>query len=527
MANENSKLSSDTLHSQTKDNLVSIKNSANEKQVLEINSQMTALESSISTLTKKLNTTNKQVKLDIERLTASDTDISNKVTDTYKQLAVIDTTFTELSSQSKKITTDLKKVNSSLKSFEKNTTEALNNAIESQTEINDELKSQHEDLIKRAEKLSKNAKTISTKLTKSITANNKALSELEAKIVTELDNIAQSSISRDANLDQKIDASIDEISSQKAKMLLMQSVDEALNKRASALEETSSKLIEDSQSLRDSTESLDVLTSKLSSDVAALENHTARLAEENIAQQGQIDALQTNTNSITRTLLALATLEKKHFRVLASASLLLLLAVIASFFYGEYSRDTEQATEMQRNKVVNEQVTDLQNKVEDEQMASQVFYSEILDLQSNLSEVKTELQQKTEQIKAEMTEMNDEVASLDGRVQYLAPLYNFGSDNTIHGTQWISGLDANKFSINIATVNDKQGMYDIAQRYSNYFTEDLAYFQTENQQYTLIYGGNFIDEQQVNEALRRMPSYINYERISSISNADILKKINK
>ena len=307
----------------------------------------------------------------------------------------------------------------------------------------------------------------------------------------------------------------------------MQSVDEALDKRAALLEQTSAQLIEDSQDLRDSTEILDVLTSKLSADVDALERHTARLAKENIEQQGQIDELKINTNSITRTLLALATLEKKHFRVLAAGSLLLLLAVIASFFYGEYLRDTEQTVEVQRNEVVNEQVANLQNKVEDEQMASQVFYSEILDLQNNLTQVKTELQEKTEQFKAEIVEMNDSVESLDGRVQYLAPLYNFGSDNTIHGSQWLSNLDAEKMSIKIATVADKQGMYEIAQRYNNYFTQELAYFQTDDKQYTLVYGGNFNDDQQVKSTLRNMPRYINHELIGSISNAEILQQIKK
>ncbi len=510
----------------------------NAQQVVEINDQMTSLEGSISTLTKKLNSTNKQIKTDVNRLTTSDAEITDKVADTYKQLAVIDNTFGDLSQQSKKITADLKKVNTSLNSFKKSSKKALSQAVDSQTEVNDTFKQQHDELIKRAEKLSKNAKTISTKLTKSIRENSKALAELEAKIITELENVAQLSQTRDDKLDDKIKSSNAEIKTQKAKMLLMQSVDEALENRTAALEETSDKLVEDSQNLRETTETLDILTSKLSADVDALEAHTAQLAEQNTEQQAQIDELQTNTTSITRTLLALATLEKKHFRVLAGGSLLLLLAVIASFFYGEYSRDTEQAIEGQRNEVINEQVSNLQHKVEDEQMASQVFYAEIIELQNNLTQVKSELQKKTdqlnteitqqtEQIKAEMVEMNDEVESLDGRVQYLAPLYNFGSDNTIHGSDWLSSLDGSKLSIKIATVTEKQDMYDIAQRYSNYFTDELAYFITADKQYTLVYGGNFTDQEQVNEALRKMPRYINHELISSISNAEVLQQIKK
>ena len=535
---QNTQLESDpaALESPTKDNLVAMPENGNEKQVLEINKQMAALESSVSGLTKKLNATNKQIKADVNRLTTSDAEITDKVADTYKQLGAIEHTFDELSQSSAQLTADLKKVNKNIKAFEKKSAEALGQAIDSQTEVNDEFRQQHDDIIARAAKLSKNVKTISTKLTKSIKENNKALTELEARIVTELEKVAESSQSRDQQLDQRIDSSNDEISSQKAKMMLMQSVDEALEKRTAALETTSENLIEESQNLRDTTETLDVLTSKLSTDVAALEAHTAELAEQNEQQQGMIDELDTKTNSITRTMLALASLERKHFNVLAGVSILLLLGVIGVFFYGQYQRDTDLATQTEVNTTVDAQVNDLQNRVEDEQMASQVFYSDIVELQKNLTDVKSELQQKTEkleqvvenkadEIEQKIVAMNDQVESLDGRIRYMAPLYNFGSDNTIHGSEWLSKLDSSKFSIKIATVSDKQALYDIAQRYNRYFTEELGYFETADGQYTLIYGGNFDSEQQIAELMRRMPSFMGRQRIQAIANADVLEAV--
>jgi DNA repair exonuclease SbcCD ATPase subunit len=537
---QNSQLESEpaALENPKKDNLVAMPENGNEKQVLEINKQMATLESSISRLTKKLNATNKQIKSDVSRLTSSDADISEKVADTYKQLGAIEHTFDELSQSSSQLTTDLKKVNKNIKAFEKSSAEALNKAIDNQSEINADVRQQHDDIIARAAKLSKNVKTISTKLTKSIKENHKALTELEARIVTELENVAQSSEVRDSKLDERIDSSNEEINSQKAKMLLMQSVDEALEKRTAALEVTSDNLIAESQNLRDTTETLDVLTSKLSTDVEALEAHTAKLAEQNEQQQGMIDELDNKTSSITRTLLALASLERKHFNVLAGASILLLLAVIGVFFYGQYQRDTSLAAQTEVNANVDEQVNDLQNRVEDEQLASQVFYSDIVELQKNLTDVKSELQQKTAkleqvvaskagEIEKKIVAMNDQVESLDGRIRYMAPLYNFGSDNTIHGSEWLSKLDANKFSIKIATVGDKQELYDIAQRYNRYFTQELGYFQAADNQYTLIYGGNFDNEQQIAELMRRMPSFMGRKRIAAISNADVLNAIKK
>jgi len=517
-------------------NLVDIKSANKENQVLEINKQMSALESSISKLNKQLGATNKQIKSDIERLNSSDAEITDKVADTYKQLGIFETTFKDLNAQSSKITSELKTINNSIKTLEKDTRANIDAAMETQSSINDEFRAVnddfrnlHETLIEKSESLSKKSTALTRKLNKSIKENSQAVAELEARIVTELERLAQNSAERDDALDDKI-------SGQKAKMLLMQSVDEALDKRAAALEETSRKLLDDSSELKDATKILDILTSKLSSDVEALELFTQQLAEQNAAQQGQINTLEARSDSLGRTLLALATLEKKHFRILAAGSLVLLLALIGAFFYGEYQRDTEGAVEVQRNAVVNEQISDLSNRVADEQMASQIFFEDITTLGKTIAQLKNELatantalEQQVQEVNADiqtrLQEMTDQVESIDGRVQYLAPLYNFSSNNTIHGSQWISGLNPEHFSIRIATVSDKQDLYEIAQRYNNYFTQELGYFLTEDGRYTLIYGGAFEDQAQLAELMRRMPSYMNGERIEAVSNAEVLAQV--
>ncbi len=494
-------------------NLVTIK-AKKEGQVLEINKQMKSVESSIDKLNKKLNETNRKIKSDITRLTESDAEITDKVTDTYKQLGVIEGTFKELNKQSDKVNSDLKKVNVTIKALEKSSAEALNSAIETQTSINDEFKQAHDDIIDRAEKLAKKATTISNKLNKSIKDNSQALTELEARIVSELETIAHASENRDLKLEKNIEQSAEEINSQKAKMMLMQSVDEALDKRAAALETTSNQLLEDSASLKQSSEMLTVLTAKLSTDVEALEIHTTQLAEQNQQQQGFIEILQEKTSSLGQNLLSLATREKKHFRIFGVTSALLLLAIIGLFVYGEYMRSSEITAESQRNAQVSDQVKSLQGSVRDEQLSSQTFYEEISTLKNNISSIKQEMQG-----------MNDQVESLDGRVQYMAPLYNFGSDNTIHGSQWLIQLKPEQYSIKIATVSDQQDLYDIAQRYSYYFDQDLAYFMNAEKQLTLIYGGKFESEQQVNDVLRHMPRYMNNQRPGTISNSQVLQQI--
>lgn len=514
MVQESKKLETPTDTEAAQDNLVKINKSKKQSQVLEINKQMSSVEASITQLNKKLNDTNKQIKADVMRLNESDAEITDKVAETYKQLGSIEATFQQLNRQSSKINSELNQVNATVKSLEKSSADALNQAIDQQSHVNDEFKQVHADIIDRAEKLSKKATSISSKLSKSIKDNSKALSELEARIVTELENIAQSSEQRDTRLDHKISANNDELSSQKAKMMLMQSVDEALDKRASALETTSAELLKDSAKLKDASQMLNVLTAKLSADVEALELHTASLAEQNQQQQGFIEALQEKTSTISHNLLALATLENKHFRTLAASSLLLLIAILVVFIYGEYMRNADATIAAQNNTQVNEQVSSLQTEVKDEQMASQTFHAEIASLQHNMVEIQKEMQ-----------DMNDQVESLDGRVQYLAPLYNFGSDNTIHGSQWLKQLKPELFSIKIATVATKQDLYEIAQRYNYYLDQDLAYFETADKQYTLIYGGQFESDQQLSETLRRMPRYMGDQRLGAISNSEILQQI--
>lgn len=499
----------------TDSNLLEISDGAKENQVLEINKQMENVQSSIEKLNKKLNATNRQVKSEVDRLTFSDSEITEKVSETYKQLGALDAQFKTLTDDSNGIKTDLKDVNKAVKDLNKTSSEALQTAIDTQTAVNDDFRASQEDLVKRAGSLTKKATALSKKIDKSIKDNSKALTELESRIVTELKSIAESSEDRDSQLGERIDSADSEIKSQKAKILLMQGVDEALEKRATALEKTSRQLLDDSSMLKDETRMLKSLTAKLGKDITALEDHTARLAEENRLQQGEIETLQDKSESLGRSLLALSRLEKRHFITLGSASLLLLLAIIALYFYGQYQRDIDATVEAKKDQVVDQQLSSLQNNIEDEQMASHVFFDKISALNNKVSEMNQQIEG-----------MNDQVDSLDGRIQYLAPLYNFGSDNTIHGSAWIEKLDPQKASILIGHFADKHELYEVAQRYSRYFTMDLAYLgssDSEQQKYMLIYGGQFETEQDASEAMRRMPGYMNYQALSTIGNEEVLK----
>lgn len=483
-----------------------------DQQVLEINRQMSSLEGAIDKLNKKVNSTNRKIKSEVDRLTTSDAEITDKVADTYKQMGVIDTALVSLNTDSSKIGADLKKVNSKVKAFEKKSAKALDSVVEQQAVINDEFKAQYASIVERAEKLSKKATSITTKLNKSIKSHRKELSELEARIVSELETIAEASQQRDSNLGKQIDDATSEISSQKAKMMIMQRVDEALEKRAASLEANAERLLDETEELRKTTDALDVLTSKLSSDVEVLEQKTALLAEQNEQQQGDIDTLHDKSEHQAQSLLALGRKVGRHFGLLGAISLLLLLAIIGLYLFDQYQRDVDMAAQTERDGATVEQVAKLQTQVGNGQVASRQAEQQIGDLQQSI-----------EGIKQDMQGMTDQVESLDGRLQYMSPLYSFGSDNTIRGEHGLAALNPEHFSIRLATVDQKQEMYQVAQRYSGYLKDhDLAYYNDADGRYVLIYGSEFESEEAVVAALRTLPRYINFEKIGTLSNREIL-----
>ncbi len=490
------------------------RNNQREQKVLEINQQMSMLEDSIEALDGKLVSTNQQIQSDVERLTDSDADITEKFATTYKQLGIIEASLQELSDDSGRLNTELDQVNTNIRVIEQEATAALKDAVENQSEVNETFHANHEAIVERADKLAKKATALSSKLTKSINQNSKALAELEARIVNELESVAQASEQRDADLSNQVEIINKEVSSQKAKMLLMQDVDAALEKRATSLEDISNKLSKDTTRLKKSTKDLNLITAKLGTDVEALQTHTQQLAEQNTEQQGFINSLLERTTILGDSLLAQARIERKHFHIMSVISLLIILTIVGVYYVNQHQRELDLIAQSAHDNVVNEQVTVLQNQLSAEQAAKTHLQQEVVGLQQNIATMEDQIQG-----------MNDQVESLDGRVQYLAPLNSFGGNNTIHGSHWLQQLQPEQFSIHIAAVTDKQEMYKIAQRYNRYFVEELAYYIDDKQQYHLIYGGKFATQQQALQTINRMPRYISHQPINVIANHMALAQI--
>lgn len=490
------------------------RNDQREHRVLEINQQMSMLEESIEVLDEKLTTTNQQIQSDVERLTDSDADITERFTTTYKQLGIIEASLQQLSTESGRLNTELEQVNINIRAYEQEAAAALDNAVETQSEVNDTFRLNHEDIVARAEKLSLKASELSSRLTKSINENSKALTELEQRIVSELKTVAHASEQRDDELNNRIDSISEGLSNQKAKMLLMQNADAALANRATALEATSAQLVNDSARLQETSEELNVITGKLGADVEALKAHTQQLAEQNTRQEGFINSLMDRTTILSNSLLALSRTEKMHFNIMSVISLLIILAIVTVYYIHQQQREQDLMMQSTQDMAMSQDVVLLQGQLINQQAAKERLQQEVANLQQNVVHME-----------GQILGMNDQVESLDGRVQYLAPLRSFGIDNTIHGSHWLQQLQPESYSIHVATVADKQDMYDIAQRYNRYFPDELAYYIDQEQRYHLIYGGKFTTQHDAIQTISRMPRYINNQLLWVIPNRSAVAEI--
>ena len=110
--------------------------------------------------------------------------------------------------------------------------------------------------------------------------------------------------------------------------------------------------------------------------------------------------------------------------------------------------------------------------------------------------------------------VTDQIRSVDGRLSQSSPFSMIGSDNVIHGSQWIAGLPAENFVVQLAYVDDANVLYEIAQRYNHYLKDVLSYFEVEAngvKKYVLL-SGNYATQSQAESQIEAMPRYINMQQ---------------
>jgi chromosome segregation ATPase len=460
----------------------------------ELNNKIGKIDSDLDDLRSELNKTNRSVKSSLSHLSDKGSDLTSKVSETYQQLGTLDDAYKSLSEKSATISKDIKAISKQI----------IQVSDKSDTDIG-LLSDGYQALIARTDELTQKSKQTTQTLNKSIKDNTKHLQELESALVAEIDSLAKSSKERDQDLaaksneiSQNLSKAEDEIKSNQARLLKLQAVDQALEKRVMVVESTAEELTKKSRELSRSTTMLNKRSAALSDAIDDLRNRSDKHDE-------QISDLQQRVEKGARALVSLIMLEKRHFRILGG--MLALLAVGFLVFIG-----TEYASWHSESKTNAALQTDIATT--NSQLAT--TDSQLRQLSNQAAESHSTMQNEITHINDRLMTIGDQVDTLDGRVTNMRPHQTIGDGNVIHGSEWVSKQPAKNHTIHLATLRDKQAMYKLAERYHSYLNEDLAYLPVtvnNTQRYALIYG-NFPAVTTAESALDRLPRMIERHRPS-------------
>ena len=475
------------------DNLIHLdENSPERNRPNELNQKINKIDTDLDSLRSELSSTNKSLKTSLSHLADKDTDLTSRVSEAYQQLGDLDNAYKSLTDKSSRISKEIKEISKSINDINQKTDADIGT-----------LSDGYQLLAERTEVLAQKSKLTTQNLNKSIRENAKAVEALEKNLVAEIDDLAQTSKARDESLGEETKAlsenlnkAEEEIRNSQARMIKLQAVDQALEKRADALQATTEELTRKSRELSRSTTTLNQRTAQLTEAIEALQVTTEE-------HSGLIAGLQTRAEKTANALYALIMQEKRHFRLLSGALVLLLLAIAGFLFYNNANWDDEAQANASLQAGLNSVSEDLA-----------VTDNELAGVDNRVSQVDDTIHQEISTINHKLTTMGDQVESLDGRVTNMRPYKTFGNGNVIHGPEWVAAQPGATYVIHLATVNDKQALYDLAERYSHYLKDDLAYLPVTFKgapQFALLYG-EFPSEADAASVLSRMPRYIERQR---------------
>jgi chromosome segregation ATPase len=494
------------------DNLIHLDSGSREPgRSRDINAKINLLETSLGDLQSALERINQSVDEGLERLGDNELDLSAKVSETYKRLGEIDNTYRSLSTISDNIDAEVKKLTVEISDLVNKSADELEQVDNRSSQRHAEISTQHELLVARVNELVEHSKQAQEQLEQSVKVNTDALLALEKQLITEIQTLADTTQQRDNALETDLEAAAKAIEINRARILKMQAVDEALEKRAAALELTTDELTHKTGDLRASVDILNVRTDELS-------RVTEKLREQADDHAGLISGLQKNVTQMAHNIVALAGTQRRHFRVF-SGLIALIVLVIAGFYVYQLQANQASALQLaQRSQVVDQQLSGL---TQQDIVASTEITRIQGDLKSLDSSVNGELAAINNRLTKEVTtlhgqlqDVEDQTQSLNGRLDYVSPLSSFGKDSIIHGPQWLAAQPAESFVIRVASVSDRKALYDIAQRYSHYFSDEMAYYPVSSdrgERYVLV-SGSYASNAQATSALRHMPRYIEFQR---------------
>ena len=518
-AADNHKISEDKVSEKNESKLLKFDENNKVSPGKDINTKITALDTDLAHLRAELGVINSSVEEGLDRLGDTDTDLTAKVSETYKRLGEIDNSYKSLLEISSRIDTDIQRLNGDVSTVAEQSASGIKTLEQSTVARSTEFAHKNQQVVTRVNHLVETSKLTGDLLSQKIQAATEKMLQMETHVVTEIENL--SNVTKD-----KTDAIEVSVESNRAKILKLQTVDEAIIKRATTLEISSAELTVKSQDIQSSVEQLQLSTSSLSTGLDDLREKTRALEDITNNHGSLINSLQRATTDVTDKLAVLAGRESKHFNIFTVSFLLLLIATAVIYFSQQSQFDITGARISERSEIVDSKIVSLQ----------QQQTSSVAELESKVAELNTAMQEEIDKEMAlvdnKMQNIQDQVQSVEGRLSNNSPFSQIGNDNIIHGAQWIADLPSQNFTVQLAYVADKSVMYELAQRYNYYLTNSLSYFEVNSvdnngntrTKYVLL-SGNYATQQQAVAQIQSMPRYIDMQRPVVKSLDDVKKYI--
>lgn len=462
----------------------------------DINTKITALDTDLAQLRAELGTINNSVEEGLDRLGDTDTDLTAKVSETYKRLGEIDNAYKALIEISSRIDSDIQKLNGDVSTVAVQSATGIKTLEQSTIAQSNEFTHKNEQVVSRVNHLVETSKLTGDLLSQKIQTTTEKMLQFETQVVAEIENLSNTT-------KDKTDTIVSSVESNKAKILKLQSVDEAIIKRATTLEISSAELTVKSQDIQASVDQLQHSTSSLSSALDMLKEKTRALEDITSNHASLIGGLQKASSDLGDKLAVLAGRESKHFNIFTGSFLLLLIVTAVIYFSQQSQFDITDAM-----------IAGNSEKV-DSQIVASVSTSETLSaLEDKVEQLNSAMQQEIDQVDHKMKTMQDQVQSVDGRITNDSPFSQIGNDNIIHGEQWIAELPNQNFAVQLAFVDSKSTMYELAQHYNYYLQDALSYFEVEDSGATkfVLLSGNYATQQQAADKIQSMPRYINMQQ---------------
>ena len=463
----------------------------------DINTKITSLDTDLAHLRSELGVINSSVEEGLDRLGDSDTDLTAKVSETYKRLGEIDNAYKSLLEISTRIDIDIQRLNGDVSTVAEQSATGIKTLEQSTTAQSNEFTHKNQQVVSRVNQLVETSKLTGEILSQKIQATTERILKVETHVIAEIESLS----SVTSNKTDAIEVSVE---TNKARILKLQSVDEAIIKRATTLEISSAELTVKSQDIQSSVVQLQTSSNSLSDGLDELREQTRALEDVTANHGSLITSLQRATTDITDKLAVLANRESKHFNIF-TMSFLLLLVVTGIIYYSQQSQfDVTDTVIAQRSEVVNAQIASLQQQQTSSSMA----------LEDKVAELNAAMQQEVAQVDMKVQEIRDQVQSVEGRFNNDSPFSQIGSDNIIHGPQWLAALPADNFVVQLAYVSDTATLYELAQRYNYYLKDSLSYFEVDVNGLTkyVLLSGNYATQQQAMTKINSMPRYIDMQQ---------------